>query len=371
VSRPTPIEHRYAVCVGINEYQSSTGLSSLAYAEDDARAMNALLGQLGFDQDHRCLLLGKAATLSAVNEALSTLILDKPGEHDLVLFYFAGHSLPLVINEADVQQGAERKSEVFLTTYDFDRKTIKDKPSFRKQHALGMERLRTTFFAGEEGSRRRLFLFDSCYSGDFFGPTYRDDEANPVQSYMKEKLSTRTYGRVALSSCLPVQRAAEDPALGHGRFTYYVLEALSGRAVEAFNRDGRLTVNGLFEYLTRKLPAEQRPVLSGVQQDTFELVSYSHLAQTSKQAYEETTSDRRHAEKGERLRAMFADHSGFIRDRLESFVGRETELSEIRKRVQEQRPSGGYVTITGQAGQGKSSVIAQMVKDSITEQGSG
>jgi uncharacterized caspase-like protein len=324
VSRPTPTENRYAVCIGINDYQPSAGLSSLTYAEADAKAMDALLDQLGFDQDHRYLLLGEAATLSAVNDALSTMILDRSGEHDLVIFYFAGHSLPLVINESDVQQGAERKSEVFLTTYDFDRQKIKQLPSFRKQQALGTERLRTTFFAGEEGSRRRLFLFDSCYSGDFFGAAYRDDEANPVQSYIKEKLSTSAYGRVALSSCLPVQRAAEDPSLGHGRFTYYVLEALSGRAVEAFNRDGRLTVNGLFEYLTRKLPAEQRPVLSGVQQDTFELVYYSHLAQMSKQAHanKEIQLDKHRVEKAERLRAMFADHSSFMRDRLESFVGR-------------------------------------------------
>jgi uncharacterized caspase-like protein len=372
VSRPTPTENRYAICIGINDYQPSSGLSSLTYAEADARAVDALLGQLGFDQDHRCLLQGKEATLSAVNEALSTMILDRPGEHDLVIFYFAGHSLPLVINDSDVQQGAARKSEVFLTTYDFDRQKIKQLPSFRKQQALGMERLRTTFFAGEEGSRRRLFLFDSCYSGDFFGATYRDDEANPIQSYIKEKLSTSTYGRVALSSCLPVQRAAEDPSLGHGRFTYYVLEALSGRAIEAFNRDGRLTVNGLFEYLTRKLPAEQRPVLSGVQQDAFELVSYPHLAQASKQvpSREESQGDKRRAEKVARLRAMFADHRNFMRDRLESFVGREIELSEIRQRIQKQIPSGGYVTITGQAGQGKSSVIAQLVNESIVEQGS-
>src|SRR5207253_10601763 len=54
-----------------------------------------------------------------------------------------------------------------------------------------------------------------------------------------------------------------------------------------------------------------------------------------------------------KLRAMFVDHSGFIRDRLESFVGRQAELAEIRQRIAKQMVTGGYITITGQAGQGK------------------
>ena len=60
-----------------------------------------------------------------------------------------------------------------------------------------------------------------------------------------------------------------------------------------------------------------------------------------------------HANRGERLHAILADHSGFMRDRLESFVGRQTELAEIRQRIAEKMTTGGYVTITGQAGQGK------------------
>ena len=65
----------------------------------------------------------------------------------------------------------------------------------------------------------------------------------------------------------------------------------------------------------------------------------------------------------ERLRALLHDHSGFIASRLEAFVGREAELAEIRQRIAEKLPTGGYVTITGQAGQGKSSIIAGLVAD--------
>jgi hypothetical protein len=154
--------------------QPTARLSTLRYAESDAQAMDCLLGQLGFEAGNRRLLVGTAATLDAVNEALS-MIMDNPGKNDLVVFYFAGHSLPLTINERDIaQEGADPRSEVFLTTYDFDREKIKQSTSFRKRDALGMERLRKDFFEGE-GSRKRLFLFDSCYSGDFYGPRYRDE----------------------------------------------------------------------------------------------------------------------------------------------------------------------------------------------------
>ena len=67
-------------------------------------------------------------------------------------------------------------------------------------------------------------------------------------------------------------------------------------------------------------------------------------------------------EREERLRAMLADHSGFLRDRLNSFVGRQAELAEIQQRIAEVISTGGYITITGQAGQGKSSIIARLIE---------
>ncbi len=67
-------------------------------------------------------------------------------------------------------------------------------------------------------------------------------------------------------------------------------------------------------------------------------------------------------QKGQRLKAMLADHTAFLNDRLRSFVGREQELTEVRARIAEKQEQGGYITITGQAGQGKSSLIATLVE---------
>jgi hypothetical protein len=55
------------------------------------------------------------------------------------------------------------------------------------------------------------------------------------------------------------------------------------------------------------------------------------------------------------------ESSTVFRNRLQNFVGREAEIAEIRQRIAQVMLTGGYVTITAQAGEGKSSVIAQMV----------
>lgn len=69
------------------------------------------------------------------------------------------------------------------------------------------------------------------------------------------------------------------------------------------------------------------------------------------------------SEREQRLYALLADHRGLLRDRLASFVGREAQLVDIRQRISQTLPTGGYVTITGQAGQGKSSIIAKLVEE--------
>ena len=75
------------------------------------------------------------------------------------------------------------------------------------------------------------------------------------------------------------------------------------------------------------------------------------------------TDKRRKEERLARLRAMQIDHSGFLRNRLESFVGRESELREIHQHIGAMLLTGGYITIMGQAGQGKSSIIAKLVEE--------
>ncbi len=350
--RDTSTQERYSLCVGIDKYAAGAGLYSLSCAENDAYSMDQILGTLGFKLENRVLLLGEQATLDAVNEALSTMIYDQAQDNDLVVFYYAGHGEFVTIDE-QVERG---QREVFLTSYDFDARKIQERRSFRLDHALGMARLRSRFFEGEVGSRKRLFIFDSCHSGAFFGSSYRGGESQ-LQNSIKTMLESNSVGRVFLASCLPYQEAAESIRDGHGLFTYHLLHALSGEAQGARRSDGTVTVGSLFDYLAGVMPPEQRPVKGGVEQDAFVLAEYASptALRTVETAEEETPA------RETRLRAMLTDQQDFVQGRLDRFVGRETEVNELSGRIARKLEEGGYIVITGDAGQGKSSVIAKLI----------
>jgi uncharacterized caspase-like protein len=235
----THTEKRYAVCVGINTYADTAALAPLHAAEENATQFDQVLHDLGFPVENRCLLRGSQATVDAINEALDEFILDRPEPNDLVVFYFAGHGVPINI----APDAEDPQSEVFLAPFDFDRLSVQ-KPSVRKHRAFGMERLRTTYFAGT-GARKRLFILDSCHSGDFYGPDYRSGESpDRVQNYILRMLDSSSTGRVALSSCLPYQKARDDRSM-----TTYIVPALRGAEPAACRPDGCITIGSLFEYL--------------------------------------------------------------------------------------------------------------------------
>ncbi len=359
---PSLTEKLYTVCIGVNRCPRSKRLKakSLDYAEKDAVTVCQLLLQMGVKEDNACLLTGKKATLEAINSALRTWVVNEPEPDDLVLVYFAGHGLPLLVK--DGKEKEDTHSEVFLAPYDFDERRILEDRGFRLDEALGLERLRNDFFV-RTLSHKVLFIFDSCYSGDFFGPKFRSSITDPVQGYIKHIFASTTAGaRIALSSCLPTQEARESKQFGHGLFTHYLLEALRGNAREAIRHTGCVTVGSLFDYISEQLPDDQKPVRSGVEQDAFKLVCYPDKAEPIHPPTLEP-EDTKRAEREDRLRAMFANHSGFMQDRLSSFVGRQSELIEIRRRINTMLSTGGYITITGQAGQGKSSLIAKLVQE--------
>ena len=266
-------QNRYAVCVGLNQALGVDGV--LKCAKTDAESVHKRLLELGFASENCLLLLNEKATLETIDEALSEITINRPSKNDLVIFYFAGHSMPVTINKTEVEDTSQYQSEVFLTSWDFDREKIEQNRTYRQRKALSMERLRNDFFE-KSPSRKVLFIFDSCYSGSFFGPAYRDGAIiDKVQGRIKEVflVDGDNTARVALSSCLPTQTALDDGGNGHSPFTEYLLEALQGNS-EALERNGWLTVGSLFSYVAKKLAIGQRPVKSGVEQGSFELLYF-------------------------------------------------------------------------------------------------
>jgi hypothetical protein len=248
---------------------------------------------------------------------------------------------------------------LFLTSSDFDRQGLARARGAWLNYPLRFGHLKEGFFE-KTRSKKVLFLLDSCHSGDFFGAKYRRDMS--IQHFLDQSFAKMSEGRVVLSSCLPLQKAREEETLGHGLFTYYLLQAFHGREKEAVRPNGMLTVSSLFDYLSDIMPPTQRPVEGGVKHGSFELLKYPEWNKTGQiSAPLSAEISDQNTEKKLRLQKMLVNHRDFLQSRLDSFVGRVQELAEIQQRIEQKMAAGGYVTITGQAGQGKSSIIAKLI----------
>jgi uncharacterized caspase-like protein len=113
-----------------------------------------------------------------------------------------------------------------------------------------------------------LLVVDACFSGraggrTFEGPALRRSRTGTRAS---EPISLKSLnlgeGRLMLSACTDTQVAREDPALGHGIFTYYLL-----RAPSAAGSTTAIGVHTLYEQLARSVrdhtSGRQTPVING------------------------------------------------------------------------------------------------------------
>jgi uncharacterized caspase-like protein len=91
---------------------------------------------------------------------------------------------------------------------------------------------------------------------------------------------TRAKGRAILTASRPTEVSLELPELGHGIFTYYLVQGLKGAA--DLNRDGIVSLQELYEYLelqvsrkSRAVGGNQHPVMKGELEGILPLVKVS------------------------------------------------------------------------------------------------
>jgi uncharacterized caspase-like protein len=115
------------------------------------------------------------------------------------------------------------------------------------------------------GSERLVFIGDTCYSGASGGRTVpvSGTRANLSGAFL-DRLS-QGRGRVILTASDANEVSVEKDELQHGVFTYYLLEALRGKA--DFDGDGLITVDEVYRYVSTKVPQatgqDQHPVKKG------------------------------------------------------------------------------------------------------------
>lgn len=265
---PAPKNDRWAVVIGVGRYQS-TDIPSLRYSVSDAESLYQLLvGPAGFRKEHVLLMTDKAEkppTLRNIKWALGTFLARSAKKDDTVLIFFAGHGAP----EVD-QRGVERDGLAkYLIPADAD-------PDDLYSTALPMDEMQNIF--GRVEAERMVVFLDACYSGAAGGRTFsakRTRAANLDDQFL-ERL-TRSKGRAIITASRPSEVSIELAELGHGIFTYYLVEGLKGAA--DLNRDGIITVQELYEYVEQKVSVKSRsvggnqhPVMKGEMEGALPLV---------------------------------------------------------------------------------------------------
>ena len=69
---------------------------------------------------------------------------------------------------------------------------------------------------------------------------------------------TRSKGRAIVTASRTSEVSIELPELGHGIFTYYLVNGLKGAA--DLNRDGIISLQELYEYVEQQVSAKSRAV---------------------------------------------------------------------------------------------------------------
>lgn len=240
----------WAVVIGISQYK---GVQPLRYADKDAEAFHEYLTQyIGVPKDQITLLLNDRATLMTLKRTLGTELKRKAGEKDTVIVYYAGHGAP----EADASAGDDDGLEKYIVPYDAD-------PRDLYSTGLPMREVETIF--QRLTPERIIFITDSCYSGATAGRTFATASRRAVVSETFLSRLSKGKGRVVLTASKASEVSEEREDLGHGVFTYYLLEGLKGKADA--DKDGIVTVDEAYSYVSKKVPEvtgqNQHPVKKG------------------------------------------------------------------------------------------------------------
>ncbi len=202
-----------------------------------------------FKKENVLLLTDKTErrpTLKNIKWALGTFLARSARKDDTVLIFFAGHGAP----ETD-PRGLERDGLAkYLIPSDAEADDL-------YSSALPMDELQTIF--GRIEAERVVAFLDACYSGAAGGRTFssRRTRSGTIDELFLERL-TRSKGRAIITASRPAEVSIELPELGHGIFTYYLVQGLKGAA--DLNRDGIISLQELYEYIEQQVTAKSRAV---------------------------------------------------------------------------------------------------------------
>ncbi len=216
----------YILAVGINEYKNPA--LNLNYAEPDAKGIADFFKQKGkglFKNVEIKEIYNEQATKEIIISKLSQLQNTNP--QDAVLIYLAGH-------------GENINDKWYFIPHEL---TYPEREADVKTKGISSDEL--AGYIKSIKAQKILLLIDACKSGAVL-VAFRGFEDRKALSQL-----SRSTGVHIVAASTKDQFAAEVKELGHGVFTYILLEGLKGKAA---GKGETVTVRKLMGYIEEKLP---------------------------------------------------------------------------------------------------------------------
>jgi WD40 repeat protein len=220
----------YVLSVGINKYENEN--LNLSFARSDAQDFTAFMNSKAdrlFNKMHTFSLIDGNATkekiLAAIEEIRKTM-----KKEDVFIFFYAGH-------------GSTEGNLFYFITSEITGLYQQDK----LKNALSVNELQEKFRMLP--ALKQVLFIDACHSGSSV-------QALAMRGSTEEKALaqlSRSSGVHVMASSDTEQQSAEVKSLGHGVFTYVLLEALKGKA-DGAPADSKVTVYEVKSYLDDQVP---------------------------------------------------------------------------------------------------------------------
>lgn len=223
---------RKALVVGIDSYPHNP----LNNCVSDAEEIAGLLEQkeYGFEV---VTLFDEKADRRSILSALHSMFTD---DSSFITFYFAGH-------------GISNRFTTYLVPFDTDTIDV----------GIDLDYIKQLVVSRQDEHVPTVIILDCCHSG---AANIRGDVQSNLRyitnNDLDQKMHTLGAGNVLLAACQPHEVAYEKPSIGHGVFSYYLLEGMYGEAVDS---NGEITIPNLYDYVSHEFEAQvdQTPVFKG------------------------------------------------------------------------------------------------------------
>ncbi len=221
----------HLLTIGINKYKNET--YNLNYAVADANSFAETVGLGGstiFSAINKTDLRDAGVNKQNIKTAFGKII-KSAKEEDVFVFFYAGHG---------VMSSESKASNFYIVPHDITQLYGADENL--KQKALSDAEIMQ--LCRRIKARKQLIIFDACQSG----AAVENINKRGVAEQKALMQLARSAGVTVIAASGSTQSAVEFKDLGHGVFTYALIEALQGKA-DGGSMDGKITVNEVKAYL--------------------------------------------------------------------------------------------------------------------------